>query len=437
MTEPHDNRMGLWMTTALVIGSIIGSAIFLLPVSLAPLGLNAVIAWVVSGAGALAIAFSLARIARGGAGIQAYIEEAFGPTVGYLVTFSFWCSNWAAAAALAISTASAIAWLNPSLQTSAFIIPAAVGSVILLSLVNSRGARTAGGLGIVTVLIKILPLLGVILAATLSGAHGATRGHLAEMPVGLAGLGTAVALTLYALTGFENATALVGKVRDPTRIIPIALIGGTLFVVLLYLLSSTSLLLVLTQGEIVASTAPFADAIAHQWGNGLALLAIAAIAVSAFGGLNAMILGTGELAYSMALRGDMPAIFARTRAGNTPVLAQWLGAALASLLILANASRATASLFTFVILLSTAAILVLYLVGCLAAWKHSRGAERPVIVLAIGFSLFALWGAGAEADAWGVVLLAVGYGLRIFLRRLSSTRGSSPPREAIPAAPVE
>ncbi|MEA3057850.1 MAG: basic amino acid/polyamine antiporter, family, partial [Sphingomonadales bacterium] len=175
----------------------------------------------------------------------------------------------------------------------------------------------------------------------------------------------------------------------------------------------------------------------HQWGNGLALLAIAAIAVSAFGGLNAMILGTGELAYSMALRGDMPAIFARTRAGNTPVLAQWLGAALASLLILANASRATASLFTFVILLSTAAILVLYLVGCLAAWKHSRGAERPVIVLAIGFSLFALWGAGAEADAWGVVLLAVGYGLRIFLRRLSSTRGSSPPREAIPAAPVE
>jgi APA family basic amino acid/polyamine antiporter len=437
MFSPQDTRMGLWMTTALVIGSIIGSAIFLLPVSLAPLGLNAVIAWVVSGVGALAIAFSLARIARGGAGIQAYIEEAFGPTVGYLVTFSFWCSNWAAAAALAISTASAIAWLNPNLQTSAFIIPAAVGSVVLLSLVNARGARAAGGLGIVTVLIKILPLLGVILAAALSGAHGELRGGLAKMPVGLAGLGTAVALTLYALTGFENATALVGKVRDPTRIIPIALIGGTLFVVLLYLISSTSLLLVLTQSEIVASTAPFADAIAHQWGNGPALLAISAIAVSAFGGLNAMILGTGELAYSMALRGDIPAIFARTRAGNTPVLAQWLGAALASLLIVANATRATASLFTFVILLSTAAILVLYLVGCLAAWKRSRPIERPIIVLAIAFSLFALWGAGTEANAWGVVLLAVGYALRFFLRRLSSPSGSTLPQEAIPAAPVE
>src|SRR5436305_559307 len=103
MAIANDGKLGVWMTTALAVGSIVGSAIFLLPVSLAPLGINSVVAWVVSGAGALAIAFSLARIARGGAGIQAYIEEAFGPAVGYLVTFSFWCSNWAAAAALAIS----------------------------------------------------------------------------------------------------------------------------------------------------------------------------------------------------------------------------------------------------------------------------------------------------------------------------------------------
>lgn len=430
MAIANDGKLGVWMTTALAIGSIVGAAIFLLPVSLAPLGINSVIAWVVSGAGALAIAFSLARIARGGAGIQAYIEEAFGQTVGYLVTFSFWCSNWAAAAALAISTASAIAWLNPGLQTPTFIIPAAVGSVAVLALVNALGARAAGGLGIVTVLIKILPLLAVILAAALSKAGGELHGQLSAMPLGIAGLGTAVALTLYALTGFENVTAPVNKVRNPARTIPIALLGGTLFVALIYLLSSTSLLLLLTQGEITASTSPFADAIAHYWGNGVALLAIAAIAVSAFGCLNGMILGTGELAYSMALRGDLPAVFARTRGSNTPVAAQLLGAGLAVLLILANASRATISLFTFVILLSTAAILVLYLVGCLAAWRHSRRVERPIIVVAIGFSLFALWGAGAEADGWGLVLLVVGYVLRIGMRRINSSAGSTQPAEA-------
>ena len=438
MTGDHDKQLiGIWMTSALVIGSIIGAAIFMLPVSLAPLGINAVVAWVVSGAGVMAIAFSLARVARGGAGIQAYIEEAFGPTVGYLVTFAFWCSNWSAMSALGIATASAIAWLNPSLQTPAFIVAAAVGSVIVLALVNARGARASGGLGIITVLIKILPLLAVILAAALAGGGGQTRGALSAMPLGLAGLGTAVALTLYAMTGFENVTALVGKVRNPTRTIPLALLGGTLFVVLLYLASSTSLLMMLTEPEITASTSPFADAIARYWGTGAALLAIAAIAVSAFGCLNGLILGCGDLAYSMALRGDLPAVFARTQHGNTPVAAQLLSAGLAILLILANASRATASLFTFVILLSTVAILVLYLLGCLVAWRHSRPSQRPIIVVAIGFSLFALWGSGLEANAWGLVLLAIGYVVRIVVRRLSSSRGSSQAPEASPAAPRE
>jgi APA family basic amino acid/polyamine antiporter len=195
-------------------------------VPLAPLGINALIGWLVSGVGALAIAYSLARISRDGAGIQAYIEQSFGPTIAYLVTFSFWCSNCAANAALAIATASAIAWLNSALQTMMFIVPAAVASVVVLAVVNARGARTAGGFCIATVIIKILPLLAVVLAAALRGTSGTTSGRLSEMPLGLAGLASAVALTLFALTGFENVTAPGNKVRDPARTIPLALAGG-------------------------------------------------------------------------------------------------------------------------------------------------------------------------------------------------------------------
>jgi APA family basic amino acid/polyamine antiporter len=437
VSEPSDGKLGLWMTTALVIGSIIGSGIFLLPVPLAPLGINALIGWLVSGVGALAIAYSLARISRDGAGIQAYIEQSFGPTIAYLVTFSFWCSNCAANAALAIATASAIAWLNSALQTMMFIVPAAVASVVVLAVVNARGARTAGGFCIATVIIKILPLLAVVLAAALRGTSGTTSGRLSEMPLGLAGLASAVALTLFALTGFENVTAPVNKVRDPARTIPLALVGGTLFVVLLYLLSSSSVLLLLSEQQITGSTSPFADAIALEWGQGAALLAIAAIAVSAFGGLNGMILGTGELAYSMALRGDLPAVFARTRGLNTPVAAQLLGAGLSILLVLANSSRATASLFTFVILLSTASVLVLYFVGSLAAWTRCRPSERAIVVVALGFSLFALWGTGAEAIGWGGVLLVVGYVLRVAMHAINSRVSTIPTPVVSPAAPLE
>jgi APA family basic amino acid/polyamine antiporter len=412
------------MTSELVIGSIIGSGIFLLPVSLAPLGINAVVGWVASGAGALAIAYSLARICRDGAGIQTYIEQSFGPTVGYLVTFSFWCSNWAANAALAIATASAIAWLEPQLQTPKFLIPVAIASVVVLAVVNSRGARAAGGLSVVTVVIKILPLFAVIIAAALRTAASTAPGRLSGMPLGIGGLGSAVALTLFALTGFENATAPVNKVRDPSRTIPLALVGGTLFVVLLYVLSSTSVVLLLREPEIIGSTSPFADAIARQWGSSAGFLAIACIAVAAFGGLNGMLLATGELGYSMALRGDLPRVFARTQRGDTPVAAQWLGAGLAILLILANGSRTTAGLFTFVILLSTASILVLYLVGSLAAWTNSGRVERAIVIVAIGFSLFALWGTGAEPVGWGLVLLAIGYMLRFAMHRMASRRPS-------------
>lgn len=436
MNDTDNSKLGIWMTAALVVGSMIGSGIFLLPVSLAPLGINAVAGWVISGAGALAIAFSLARLTRQGAGIQAYVETAFGPTVGYLVTFSFWCSNWAANAALAIATASAIAWLNPALQTTTFIVAAAIASVVILSLVNARGARTAGGLSVITVLIKILPLLAVVVAAGLSSAAGTTPGRISGMPLGLAGLGSAVALTLFALTGFENATTPVNKIRDPARTIPLALLGGALFVVLLYLASSTSVMLMLGEQETITSASPFADAVAKQWGNGFALFAIAAIAVSAFGGLNGMILCTGELGYSMALRGDLPKMFARTRGTSTPVAAQWLGAGLAILLILANASRATANLFTFVILLSTASVLVVYFVGSLAAWKGASTSQRAIIVIALAFSLFALWGAGAEPVFWGLVLLGIGLALRIGIRALSSRAPSQAPAAA-PAAPPE
>ena len=82
--------IGIWMTTALVIGTIIGAGIFLLPVSLAPLGRNVLIGWLVSGVGVLCIVFAMARLSRlGGDGIQANIEREFGPTVAFLVAWSF------------------------------------------------------------------------------------------------------------------------------------------------------------------------------------------------------------------------------------------------------------------------------------------------------------------------------------------------------------
>ena len=437
MVETNDGKMGIWMTTALVIGTIIGGAIFMLPVSLAPLGPNAAISWVISGLGALCIVFGLAQISRfGGEGIQANIEREFGPTSGFLATWSFWVSNWVAQASVAIATASALSFIGPEFGNSSTVVPIAIGCVLIVTVVNAIGVRASGGLSMVTVAIKVLPLLAVIWLFAQRGVSGGHYEPFAATPVTLPNLASATALTFFALTGFEAATAPVCKIRDPSRTIPRALMVGTAFVALVYLVAGTGIQMLLPANVVAASPAPFADALVSRWGHGIASSAALAIAISAFGCLNCLTLGTGELGYSMALRGDLPAAMTRTRGTNTPVVAQIVGSAMAILLILANISRATANLYTFIILLSTAAVIVVYLAGVLAAWKSKPTvAARTVLAVALLFIAFAIYGTGTEADLWCLVLLAAGLAIRTIMRRLNSLTGPSPLAEAIPVAP--
>src|SRR3954447_18287862 len=134
MTILRDHKLGIWMTGGLVVGSMIGSGIFMLPVSLAPLGVNAIAAWVVSILGALAVAFALASLGRSGAGgIRGYIERAFGPTAAFLVTWAFWISNIAAQAALAIATGSALSRVVPAIGGATGIVAIGVASVLFLT----------------------------------------------------------------------------------------------------------------------------------------------------------------------------------------------------------------------------------------------------------------------------------------------------------------
>lgn len=432
MVSENDGKMGIWMTTALVVGTIIGGAIFMLPVSLAPLGANALISWAISGIGAMCIVFGLAQISRfGGEGIQANIEREFGPTSGFLATWSFWVSNWVAQASVAVATASALSFIGGGAN---LVVPVAIGCVLIVTIVNAIGVRAAGGLSIVTVAIKVLPLLAVIWLFGERGASGGSYEPFAPAPVTFANLASATALTFFALTGFEAATAPVSKIRDASRTIPRALIGGTAFVALLYLIAGTGIQMLLPANVVAASPAPFADALVSSWGRGAASFAALAIAVSAFGCLNCLTLGTGELGYSMALRGDLPSVMARTRGANTPVIAQMVGSGLAILLILANSGSGTANLYKFIILLSTAAVIVVYLAGVLAAWKATPAVgARVVLLVALLFIAFAIYGTGMEADLWCLVLLAAGLAIRFVMRWLNSPGGSSQPEVETPA----
>lgn len=432
----HEQTMGIWLTTGLVVGTMIGSGIFLLPASLAPLGFNAVIAWLVSITGALAIAFALARLSRGGGegGIQSYIEQAFGPLIGFVITWAFWVSSSVSNAAVAVAFGAAASRINPLFGSDTVII-LAIAAIVFLTMVNALGVRVSGGLNLATIAIKILPLIGVILLLVLTAGAGQPFERFAPTPITIGSIATASSLTLFAMLGFENATAPVGKIRDPSRTVPRAILGGTALVGFVYLLSSSAVLLLLPSSLVASSPAPYADVFAARGGEALVLMAAFAIAVSAFGSLNCGILVTGELGFAMAQRRQLPAIMAKTRGGNIPVVAQIVSAALGIVLVLLNSSRSTGELFAFMILLTTSAILFVYLAGTAAAWRHCPSpGTRAILCLAALFIAFAFWGAGFEADAWCLALLALGLAVYAIMRGVNS-RVATPATAAVPAAP--
>lgn len=420
---------------ALVVGCIIGAGIFMLPVALAPLGPNAAAGWLISGVGALCIAFALSRLVTSdGAGLQAYVERIFGPTTGFVVGWSFYVSQCSTNAALAIAAASAVAWLNPGVADPWSIALMAVTFVAFLTGVNALGVRAMGRLAVLTTLIKVLPLFAAIALVGIGYGEGRQFEVMAPVPLSFNTIAIAAALALYALLGFENATVPVGKVRDPTRLIPRSILIGTAFVAMLYLLSSTSVVMLLSPEATARSTAPFADALATRWGEPAAIFAALGMAISAFGCLNAGIMVTGELGYAMAVRHDLPKAMARTRGINTPYVSQIVGAALCITLVMLNSSKTTAGLFTFIILLSTVSVLVVYVIGSLAAWtKTPRPFPRSVIVVGIIFAVFAFYGSGLEANLWGIVLLAGGLAIRMVMHRINAASRSIPAPAERPA----
>src|SRR5512144_792069 len=109
--------LGPWLTLALVIGGVVGSGIFYLPVALAPLGASVPIGWLISGIGVMAMAYCASRIVSpDGGGLQAYVEQELGPAPGFIVTWMTWNSSWIGVPAVALATAAALGRIIPGLH---------------------------------------------------------------------------------------------------------------------------------------------------------------------------------------------------------------------------------------------------------------------------------------------------------------------------------
>ncbi|MES2135912.1 MAG: amino acid permease, partial [Pseudomonadota bacterium] len=164
MTEAiAPRKLGRWMSLAMVVGSMIGTGIYLLPATLAPFGPNIVAAFAVTIGGTMCLALALALLAaRVPGGPFVYVERAFGENTAFLTLWSYMVSQWTGVAGVAVAIAGGLGYLFPWARSAIGLIVIALGSIFILFLVNVRGVRSAGGLQIATALIKIIPLLAAV-----------------------------------------------------------------------------------------------------------------------------------------------------------------------------------------------------------------------------------------------------------------------------------
>lgn len=419
------------MAAALVTGNMIGSGVFLLPASLAPYGLNSLIAWLFTAAGGIGLAVVFSRLSRAfpqGSGPYVYTRNAFGPMPAFLVAWGYWISTWVGNAALATAGVSYLEPFIPRIGTTPQVSAALVLLFLwLFTAVNCRGVRAAGWVQAVTTALKIIPLLAIA-AVGLIAVRPARITANAAVPFSAGAVTASATLTLWALLGLESATIPSGKVENPARTVPRATILGTLLTVVISIIVCTTVQILVPAARLASSNAPLADVARMFWGETGATLVALAAAVSAFGALNGWILLQGEVPHVLARDGVFPRAFARASRANTPVFALVFGSVLVTILVLLNANEATVRVFTFMVLISTSACLVVYLVCCLALlrlWRIGRlgEARRGTFGLAVVgalaglYSLWAIVGAGREAAVWGGVLFALGVPAYWLMRR--------------------
>ena len=380
--ERLERKLSLFDATMIVVGSMIGSGIFLVSAESARLvGAPGwlLIAWILAGVmtitGALSVAELAAMMPRAG-GPYVFLREAYSPAVGFLYGWSqFLIIQTGTIAAVAVAFANFAGVLFPSISGSNYIVaPVVLGNyavslsaqqavaivvIALLTFVNTRGLTIGKLIQNVLTFVKTAALIGLILLGIAIGWNGGAAAFAADwwnpaannwsaetVQPGLTGtfgalafvmiLGRAMTGPLFSQSAWDNVTFTAGEIKNPGKNLPRALLIGCIIVVALYILANVAYVVTLPLNKI--QTAPNNRVAAVMFEQilgapGVALIAIA-IMISTFGCNNGLILAGARVSYAMAADKLFFAALARTNKNHVPALALLAQGAWACLLVL-------------------------------------------------------------------------------------------------------
>jgi basic amino acid/polyamine antiporter, APA family len=428
--------LGLWETSSIVIGIMIGTAIFIVPSEITrEVGTPgaALAVWAVGGGlsllGALSFAELAAMMPQAG-GQYVYLREAYGPLVSFLCGWQFLlASQTAGISVLAVGFA---VYMNEFVPLSPWEQKgAAAASIAVFTLINYLGVKEGGRVQSLLTGIKVAAIVALIILGY-ALVHGLPeQGQAIAAPTGrhfVSAFGVALVSAFWAYEGWNNCTFAAGEVKNPERNLPLALILGTTSVIVLYAGLNLVYYHTLDVATIVHSSAVGAQAAVKMFGPTGSLFVSLLVIISTLGSLNGSILSAPRVYYAMAKDGTFFHWCARVHPRfRTPHLALLLQGAWAILLI---AWGTYEQLFTFVVF----AAWIFYALTAFAVIILRRkmpNLKRPYRVWAypfvpLGFTLGSVWfllnmlAEKPMESGLGMLMVAVGIPVYLIWRRRSA-----------------
>ena len=389
--------LGAWPAMSIVVGTVIASGIFLVPRAMIQrVGTPSMVfaIWIFGGllslAGALSYAELAAAIPEAG-GEYAYLREAYGPMWGFLYSWTqMWVAKSGSIATLATGFFYYLTTFFPALDRVVYALPLPLGPhggpleirtgqflamalILALAWLNYYGVKLGGNVQVAVTAVKVALIGFVIVAGLVFGSAHAPEVH-APAPLTVAGFFAALVAALWAYDGWNNVSMVSSEVRDPQRNLPLALIGGTSAVIVIYMLTNAAYFHVLSATEVGSSIRVAAEMMHRVMGSpGATAVSIAAM-ISIFAALNGSILTGARVPYAAARQGYFFSAIARVNSKyHTPGVSIWALSIWAALLVLSGRFE---QLFTYVIFSSW--ILYAMTAGAVIVLRRTQpGLPRP------------------------------------------------------------
>jgi basic amino acid/polyamine antiporter, APA family len=427
--------------SAIVVGTIIGSGIFLVPAEMMQaVGSSKLVylAWIVGGFlsffGALTYAELSAMKPQAG-GEYIYMRDGYGPLGGFLYAWTWFLISKPGSIATittglvrilgtfalfsSLPHVIATVHLGGSPIEITYGTLVAIAAVVLISALNYIGVKKAGDFHLVFTLLKVAMILVIVVAAfTYSrGSWGNFSGTFAGAKGGIDGFMAALVAALWAYDGWNMVTSVSGEIRNPQRTLPVALISGVAVVAALYMAVNAAVQYVMPASAIAASPRPASDATAIALGAAGAAVVSAGMAISMLVTLNGSIMTGARIPYALAHDGyffrPLAAVHPRFRTPSVAIIVQGLMAI--ALLLVAGSFKELFSLTIFseflVYVMATTTVFIFRV--------REPNAERPyktwgypvvpfLFIVVSGFLLYYTFKNNVRNSLIGVAIIAAG-----------------------------